>query len=591
MVVGLLALIGLGWRLQRLRRSAIVDAQRRALENRSEQRVRALLEHSTDVVTVIGTDLRVRWQATSVRRMLGIDAAALTGRPIAELVHPDDVERFERALTTSANTSGSQTTEARFRHTEGGWRALEVIADNRLGDPAVAGVVLIMRDVTERKVFEEELRHRAFHDPLTGLANRALFEDRLSHAFAGAARLGRPIAVLFLDLDDFKPINDTLGHARGDDLLCAVAKRFTGVLRPGDTAARFGGDEFAILLELLETPGEARSVAERVLSKLSTPFSIRGHEVHVGACIGVAIGSQSSDADSLLRHADIAMYAAKETGKGSIRTFEPPMSGRASARIELTEQLRRAVDAGEFELDYQPFVELDSGRLLGIEALVRWRRPDQPRLLPRDFIAIAEETGVIVPLGRWVLETACTEARELQQAFPHRPPLQISINVSPRQLREPDFAKVVEEVASSVGLSPRNIILEITESLLLEDRGEVIEQLEALKRLGVRVAIDDFGTGYSAFSHLRLIPVDILKIDRSFVSGIDRDPHKATLTQGIVNFGHSLSMDVIAEGIETFEQVERLLAMRLPLGQGFFFSRPLPIAALHARLASEPVAA
>jgi diguanylate cyclase (GGDEF)-like protein/PAS domain S-box-containing protein len=575
LAIGLIALLAIGWRFQRVRRRTTLEAERLAIEERSEARLRALVEHSTDVVTVIGSDLLVKWQAPSLERVLGHAPETMIGRPLTELVHPDDARPVQRFLADSLENLGSHTLSARFSHAAGGWRAVETVVDNRLEDPAVGGLVLNMRDVTVRKVLEDELRHQAFHDSLTGLANRPLFEDRLAHAIAIATRGGRAFAVLFLDLDDFKTINDSLGHARGDDLLRAVASRIRGILRPSDTAARLGGDEFALLIEVIDDEDEARMVARRILDALALPFSIGGHELRVTASVGVAMWAGGSGVEDLLRNADMAMYAAKAAGKASIRSFEPSMYRRVVERLELTGELRVAMEHHQFELDYQPIVELDSGRVVGVEALVRWQHPVRARIAPEQFIGLAEETGLIVPMGRWILHHACAQAREWQLAAPGHP-LQLSVNVSTRQLHEPDFVDQVRDVLQETGLRPDSLALEITESLLLGDRATLVAQLEELKDLGLQIAVDDFGTGYSSLSHLRHFPIDILKIDRSFVDGIDRDAGKAKLVRGIVNLGDSLLLDVVAEGIEQQEQADEFRGMRLPLAQGFLFFPPLP---------------
>jgi diguanylate cyclase (GGDEF)-like protein/PAS domain S-box-containing protein len=584
LVLGLLALAVLTLTLQRLRRRSAIEAVRRAFERQSEARLQALVEHSTDVVTVIGPDQLVTWQAPSLERVLGFHPDVLLGRELTAIVHPEDVPLVERFLESSLERPGSRTINARFRHADGDWRHLEAVADNRLDDPAVRGVVLNMRDVTERKALEDELRHQAFHDSLTGLANRPLFEDRLSHAHAVAHRSGGGFAVLFLDLDDFKTINDSLGHARGDQLLRAVATRICGLMRPSDTAARLGGDEFALLVETADREQDPTDIAKRLMDAIALPFSIAGRELRVTASLGVATWSGPSDVEDLLRNADTAMYAAKADGKASIRLFEPDMHSRVLERLELTGELRTALDCEQFELDYQPIVELESGELAGVEALVRWRHPSRARLNPNQFIGLAEETGLIVPLGLWVLETACEQLRAWHGVFPGRP-LQLSVNVSTRQLRERDFVDSVAGVLDRTGLAPESLALEITESLLLDERDDVVDQLIGLKALGVRIAVDDFGTGYSPLSQLRNLPIDILKIDRSFIDGIEQDQGKEQLLRGIVNLGDSLLLDVIAEGIEEPEQAERLRGMRLPLVQGFLFHRPLPAAGITKLLA------
>jgi diguanylate cyclase (GGDEF)-like protein/PAS domain S-box-containing protein len=585
LVIGLALLLLLGSQLYGIRRRTLLDEHDRSIERRSEERIRALVEHSSDIIMVVGADLTVRWQSTTVQRRLGRAIAELTGQRLSTLVHPDDAQLLEMQLAAATSKPGTVTFTARFRHADSEWRHLEAIAENRLADPLIEGVVLSMRDITERKVLEDELRHQAFHDALTGLANRALFEDRLTHGLAGARRHGNPVAVLFLDLDDFKTINDSLGHASGDELLRAVAVRIASIVRVTDTAARLGGDEFAVLLEIMGQPGDAERIASRLLDALQPPFQIADRELRVSASIGIARSDGSLGVEELLRNADTAMYAAKEAGKGRLQAFEQGMHQRVLERLELTGEMQRALDVGEFELDYQPIVELKGGHIIGAEALVRWAHPSRGRLAPVHFIALAEETGLIIPLGKWILNSACAQAVMWQHLVADRD-LLMHVNVSTRQLNDSSFPQTVAEALRDSGLQPRLLVLEITESLLPEDTEQIIEPLDKLKALGVQVAVDDFGTGYSALSRLRAYPVDILKIDRSFIAGIEHDDGKEQLVRGIVNLGNSLQMSVVAEGIEELEQADQLRRMRSPLGQGYLFSQPLHPDDLQALLTS-----
>jgi len=588
LVVGLLLLLLLGWRLHRQRRHVSLSEARLILERRSEQRLRALVEHSSDVITVVDPALAVTWQSPSVAQLLGHDPERLLGRRITELVHPEDAVGVEHAL---AHTKGTVTLSARFQHSNGDWRHLEAVADNRLGDPAVEGIVLSMRDVTSRKALEDELRHQAFHDSLTGLANRALFEDRLVHALARARRTNEPVAVLFLDLDDFKTINDSLGHEAGDELLRAVAIRIAGVVRASDTAARLGGDEFAVLAETLEDDDEARRIASRLLEAVALPFEVAGRELRVSASVGLAWSDGSIGVKELMRDADTAMYAAKDSGKNTAQVFEAGMHRRVLERLELTGELQHALDQGQFELDYQPVVNLQTGDIYGVEALVRWAHPQRGRVAPNDFIPLAEETGLIVPLGAWILRTACQQASRWSESLPERPPITIGVNVSTRQLHDPRFPQLVREVLADTGMEPSSLALEITESLMPEDGASVIEQLAQLAELGVHIAVDDFGTGYSALSRLHHFPIDTVKIDRSFITGIEQDAGKAQLVQGIVNLAESLNLVVVAEGLEEPQQAAQLRAMRASYGQGYLFSRPVAPEAMFALLQDPAVLA
>ncbi len=576
LVVGLGLLFLVGSRLHRLRRKTLLANAQRSLERRSEHRLRALIEHAGDVISVLDSDLRVRWQSPSVTRLLGFDPERALGRRAIELVHPEDGLEVERLLRATSHRSGAVTLSTRSRHASGEWRHLEVIADNRLDDPAVEGIVLSMRDVTSRKALEDELRHQAFHDALTGLANRALFEDHLVQALARARRHREPVAVLFLDLDDFKTINDSLGHQAGDELLRAVAIRIAGVVRAHDTAARLGGDEFAVLAEIGGDDDDgARTIAARLLEAVADPFAVAGRELRVSVSIGLAWSDGSIGVKELMRDADTAMYAAKDGGKGIVRTFETGMHRAALDRLELTGELQHALDQGQFELEYQPIINLRTGAISGAEALVRWAHPTRGRVAPAEFIGLAEGTGLIVPLGAWILRTACERVSEWRRALPDRAPFKIGVNVSTRQLQDPGFPELVEAVLASTGMEPHLLVLEITESLLPEDGAAMIEQLKRLNSAGVRVAVDDFGTGYSALSRLHHFPIHIVKIDRSFIAGIERDRNKAQLVQGIVSLAESLDLDVVAEGIEHPGQAEQLREMRASHGQGYLFSRPV----------------
>jgi diguanylate cyclase (GGDEF)-like protein/PAS domain S-box-containing protein len=570
---GALLLVLLMWRLHSSRQEGLLALERRALERRSEERIRALIEHSREVITVVDEHGDVRWQSSSGRRVLGAHAAHLVGRPLIGLVHPEDATFVEHQIGACASRSGHVTFRARLRSPDGDWRHFETVAENRLADPAVQGIVLSMRDVTERQALEEELRRRAFHDALTGLANRALFEDRLAHALAGARRHRRHVAVLFLDLDDFKTINDSLGHASGDQLLCAVAQRIAQVVRATDTAARLGGDEFAVLLDFVDHERDERELAERIMDALVPPFHVAGRELRVSASLGVAISDGARGAAELLRDADTAMYVAKERGKRRIQVFEPQMHRRVVDRLELTGQLQQAVELSEFRLDYQPIVDMESGRPVALEALVRWEHPQRGRLTPNQFIELTEKTGVIVPLGEWILHSACAQAAEWRRRFPATPS-QVNVNVSTRQLYDASFPDIVASAMQTAGLERDALVLEITEGLLAHDDEEIVDRLHALRALGARIAVDDFGTGYSALSRLRHFPIDILKIDRTFIVGIEHDAAKAQLVQGILGLGGTLALQVVAEGVEKLAQARRLRAMGAPLAQGFLFAAP-----------------
>ena len=453
----------------------------------------------------------------------------------------------------------------------------------------MAGLVgTLASTLRHREALEAALTHQAFHDSLTELANRALFTDRADHALARRGTADDSVAVLLLDLDDFKTINDSLGHAAGDQLLVGVAARIHGCVRDGDTVARLGGDEFAILLEDLEDPIDAVRTTERLLAALQAPFRISGREVFSHASVGIAMGSPGrTGADDLLRDADMAMYLAKGKGKSRYELFEPALHATLLGRLQLQAELHQALERGDFILHYQPIVALETGRTVGVEALLRWRHEERGTVPPLEFIALAEETGLIVPIGRWVLEEACAQARRWRDRFPAEPPRMMSVNLSARQLQDPGFVDAVAAALATSGLDPDELVLEITENVLLEHTEATVDRLAALRRLGVRIAMDDFRTGYSSLAYLHRFPIDILKIDRSFVEALAGGREEGALVRAIMKLGETLRLETVAEGIESARQVTQLRSMGCRLGQGYLFDRPLDVAAMEARLAGE----
>jgi diguanylate cyclase (GGDEF)-like protein/PAS domain S-box-containing protein len=448
----------------------------------------------------------------------------------------------------------------------------------------VVGRVWSFRDVTERRRLEDELAHQAFHDSLTNLANQALFRDRVQHAVARLTRNDRRLAVLFIDLDNFKTVNDSLGHTAGDELLVAVAERLRGCLRSTDTAARLAGDEFAVLVEDLETVSDATVVADRIITVLKQPFTAGGRELFVGASIGIAFATPSSSEGQLLRNADIAMYTAKRRGKGRYEIFEPDMHAAALDRLEIEADLRRALERGELTLDYQPIVALHTGDISGVEALIRWRHPERGLLAPSTFIPVAEETGLIHELGRQVVASACHQARRWQLDYPVAPPLTVSVNVSPRQLQADGLVEDITAALQASGLPASSLVLEITEGAMMHDVEATIDRLHALKALGVRLAVDDFGTGYSSLSYLQRLPIDILKIDRVFVAAMESKDTRSSLVQAIVSLAQTLGLQSVAEGVETDAQREVLAQLGCDLAQGYHFARPMDSGALEELL-------
>ena len=540
---------------------------------------RSLVHHASDLITVVDADGRILYQSPSSEPLMGIAADALVGTRLEKLVVTEDRPLLEGILADAAAEPGAAVTGGfRVRHADGSNRDVDAIVSNLLDDTSVRGLVVNARDVTERSRLEAELERRALFDSLTGLPNRAVFRDRLEHALARTARRPETLAVLLLDLDGFKLVNDSLGHDAGDDLLVVLGGRVTGCARSSDTVARLGGDEFAILLEDAVSEESALALAERILAALKQPFEVRGREVFVSASVGIALDDGSAaQPDDLIRNADTAMYAAKADGKGKCVVFQPAMHRRTLEFFEVQADLRRALIRGEFTLHYQPIVDFRTGCIEGLEALVRWNHPTRGLVMPGGFIPVAEEAGMIVPLGVWVLGEACRQTAEWRRRLGSAADLWISVNLSTRQLLEPDLIERVVEVLRESTLHPSALVLEITEGALMQDMEQTSLKLHALRDVGARLALDDFGTGSSSLGHLRKFPIDVLKIDKSFVDGVaEPGSEAAALVRAILELARTLRLSTVAEGIELPEQHELLAAAGCDWAQGYLFAKPMP---------------
>jgi diguanylate cyclase (GGDEF)-like protein/PAS domain S-box-containing protein len=571
-------LLGLFW--------VVLGSFQRRLDQ-TAARFRSLVQNASDVVTILAPDTTVTYASTAAKQVWAMDPEALLGTQAFALVHPDDIPAARAHLADALKQPATNiTTELRIQHGDGSWRDCKVVANNLLQQPAVAGVVVTYSDITERKQFEQQLKQLAFHDSLTGLPNRALFSDRLEQALAHGDRDFRPVGVLFLDVDNFKVVNDSLGHQQGDALLTEMAARIRDCVRAEDTVARLGGDEFTVLLEGVSTDAAATEMAERIVNALSRPIVLERREVFVTVSIGVALSAPRHDSpDTLLRNADLAMYRAKSDGKARIAVFDRSMETRAVERMEIEIEMRSALERGEFEVYYQPIFSLADQRITELEALVRWRKPSGRLILPINFIPVAEETGLIVPLGQWVRDKACDQTRRWQDQYPADPPLGISVNLSARQFQNPHLIDDVAATLTRTGLDPHSLKLEVTESVAMQDPEATALTLRALKELGLRLAIDDFGTGYSSLSYLQRFPVDTLKIDRTFVNGLGSNSQNEAIVQSVITLARALNLSTTGEGIETASQQEHLRALGCDMGQGFLFARPAPATAIEELLA------
>ncbi len=588
------------WQLQRIRRQL---AER-------EHLFQLITENAADMIAVLDRNGQRLYNSPAYQRILGYGPEELAATSSVDQIHPDDRARVLEASAKARNTGRGERLEYRIRHKDGSWRFLESTASAiRSPEGETDGLVIVNRDITERKRAEEKLAHQSFHDGLTDLPNRALFLDRSQRAITLSRRHSDfKFAVLFIDIDEFKVFNDSLGHAAGDSLLIQIAQRLTASLRGVDTIsrprvgedaepfvgestlARPGGDEFTVLLEELHDPSDAIRVAERIQHRLAVPFDFNGQEIVLSVSIGIAFSSNGAvDAQDVLRDAEIAMYRAKSTGKARCEVFDHAMHAGAIKRLQLETDLRKALELNQFRVYYQPIVSLRNDQIVGFETLSRWQRPEG-LVMPGEFIAVADETGIILPINRQLLYDACRQLRSWQALFPSDPPLTVNVNITPKQFAQPDLASQIGKTLQETGLDPCCLNLEITEMIAMADADRSAMVLSELKALGVRLDIDDFGTGYSSLSRLQRFPVDTLKIDRSFISRMDTDVETREIVRIIVMLAHGLRLKVVAEGVETQAQADMLKDLGCELAQGYLYSRPVPSDAIDQLLSNNRAA-
>jgi diguanylate cyclase (GGDEF)-like protein/PAS domain S-box-containing protein len=545
---------------------------------RSEARFRSLVQNSSDVVAVIDEQGSLTYVSPAITPMLGFRAEELVGTNVMRLLPADEVSRAMRLLESITEEPFEQIhLEMRLRDRGGTWRNVDVTISDLRAETAVQGIVLNVRDVTVRRALEEDLQHKALHDELTGLGNRTYIEQRLTRALTREGPRLDHVAVLLIDLDDFKEINDSLGHSVGDQLLMNVAERIRACLRVSDAAARQGGDEFVVLLEDIYGESEAFAVADRILLAISQPYHLDGRALSVTASIGIVVDKdRSSTPDGLMRAADVAMYLAKDRGKGRYELFHEAAHARAFERLEMKAALTDAVRAGDLILHYQPIVELATGRIVGSEALVRWKHPERGLISPAEFIPLAEDSGLIVALGRRVLDEACRQLGEWDRHLPAASRLRVSVNLSVRQIESMTLVSDVTDAVAASGISPDRLTLEITESLVMNDDVDTLERLATLREKGIKLAVDDFGTGYSSLGYIQQFPLDTIKIDRSFVTRLDAPSGGGRqLVRTIVELARGLKATTVAEGIETEAELRALREMGCEYGQGYYFARPM----------------
>jgi diguanylate cyclase (GGDEF)-like protein/PAS domain S-box-containing protein len=573
LLVVFIVAIGLLWRSRQHQIDAVSVAQ---AEERTQ--FEAIIQSSKDLFFLIGVDNQMQYCSPSAAQFFGMSSEAVCQTSLAEFIHPEDCERSGEVFTMVKGARAVGPFDVRLRHRNGDWRILETTGNDLSIDSAVQATAWHSRDVTNRRGLEDQLARQAFEDPLTGLANRALFHDRLGHALARLSRSRHLTAVLLIDLDGFKAINDILGHDGGDDALREIGARIARSARPGDTVARIGRDEFTVLVESIDDASFADEIADRILEIVRQPLTINNVSLRVSASIGIAIASSAGiSPESLLCDADIAKCSAKADGRDRRERFQPIMHTRAHRQLQISQHLAHALERRELVVHYQPSVSLEGERPEGVEALVRWNHSELGLVSPNVFIPVSEQNGLIVPIGRWVLEQACEQAVAWRNELVTDDTFKMSVNVSGRQLNHASLIPDVRSILNNSGLDPANLVLEITESVLMNNIELVIERLSALKELGISIAIDDFGTGYSSLAYLRQLPIDILKIDKTFVDASTAgEPGGDAIIRAIIDLSAALNLKTIAEGVEQMSQALHIKELGCQSAQGFLFSRPMP---------------
>jgi diguanylate cyclase (GGDEF)-like protein/PAS domain S-box-containing protein len=564
-------------------RSPWDEGQEGALRD-SDSRFRALVQNSFDIITIHDESGLTVYESPAASRILGYPPGSLIGKKPFETVHPKDIDRARESFEALVRGNNPAPIELRFRHADGTWIWLEALGNNLLEHPGIRGVVLTSREITERKRAEERAQYLANYDVLTGLPNRFLMQDRVTQAVAQAHRSRLRVALMHVDLDRFKMVNETLGHYVGDALLKQAADRIKRCARDGDTVARVGGDEFTIVLPNVSGAQSLSNTAEKILFEVSRPFPGEAQELFVSASIGISLyPDDARGVDDLIKHADAAMYSAKNLGRSNYQFFTSALNDEVQERMILENGLRSALPREELHLVSQPKIDLTTREIVGAEALIRWKHPNLGLIAPTRFIPVAEDSGMVGQIGEWVLRTACRQIRAWEDAGIAVP---VAVNVSARQFQQYDLSELIRGVLTEAAVPPRLLEVELTESAVMGDAEASVVMLERLKALGVQISIDDFGTGYSSLSYLKRLPLDVLKIDQSFVRDISSDPNDAAIVRAIITLAHSLGMKVIAEGVENEAQLAFLNAYGCQYAQGYLFGQPMTAESLAVKLRS-----